>query len=64
MKPYPDVSTTLTRTELAAPFQIEDVVLEPLPDPTRTALEWQDYSYTERDPKSGKILSLGRVELP
>lgn len=35
-----------------------------LPQPTRTALDWHDAAWIERDPATGRVLARGDVSKP
>lgn len=53
------VEATLTRAEREAPFSMGDGETEPLPAPTRLALEWDGRHFAEIDPASGYTLTVG-----
>jgi hypothetical protein len=58
--PYPDVELTLTKAELAAPFQITDPDPDPLPEPTRLFLISDGVIWKALD-RSGTVLEQGEI---
>lgn len=64
MRPYPDVSETLTRDELARPFLVSDVdpmMAAPLPRRTRNHVEVDGDRWAEIDIETGEILAEGSI---
>lgn len=53
------VEDTLTRAEREAPFALGTGDGEPLPRPTRLALEWDGPRWAETDPATGYTLFVG-----
>lgn len=53
------VAATLTRADLEAPFALGDLDAEPLPKPSRAALEWDGARWAEIDPATGTVLAIG-----
>lgn len=59
--PYPDADITLTQAERFGPFTLPKPDREPIPGPTRLATVLDGAFFAEFDPRTGALITLGRL---